>query len=109
MLLPLGALQQAYHDVPSWAAETWLAAGFLGVGSTAIAFVLFLWAVHRFGPSLAAMVTFLTPIATLVLAFLILAERPVWMQLVGGVVIVIGVRVAARQSQPAVARGAVAA
>ena len=109
MLLPLGALQQAYRDVPSWTVETWLAAGFLGVCSTAIAFVLFLWAVHRFGPSLAAMVTFLTPIATLVLAFLILAERPVWVQLVGGVVIVIGVRVAARQSQPAVARGAVAA
>lgn len=109
MLLPLGALQQAYRDVPSWTAETWLAAGFLGVCSTAIAFVLFLWAVHRFGPSLAAMVTFLTPIATLVLAFLILAERPVWVQLVGGVVIVIGVRVAARQSQPAVTRGAVAA
>jgi len=109
MLLPLGALQQAYRDVPSWTAETWLAAGFLGVCSTAIAFVLFLWAVHRFGPSLAAMVTFLTPIATLVLAFLILAERPVWVQLVGGLVIVIGVRVAARQSQAAVARGAVAA
>ena len=109
MLLPLGALQQAYRDVPSWTAETWLAAGFLGVCSTAIAFVLFLWAVHRFGPSLAAMVTFLTPIATLVLAFLILAERPVWVQLVGGVVIVIGVRVAARQSQSAVTRGAVAA
>jgi len=109
MLLPLGALQQAYRDVPSWTPETWLAAGFLGICSTAIAFVLFLWAVHRFGPSLAAMVTFLTPIATLVLAFLILAERPAWVQLVGGVVIVIGVRVAARQSQPAVARGAVAA
>lgn len=109
MLLPLGALQQGYRDVPSWTAETWLAAGFLGVFSTSVAFVLFLWAVHRFGPSLAAMVTYLTPIGTLVLAFIILAERPVWMQLVGGVVIVIGVRVAARQSQPAVARGVVAA
>ena len=49
MLLPLGALQQAYRDVPSWSIETWLAAGFLGVFSTAVAYVLFLWAVHRFG------------------------------------------------------------
>jgi drug/metabolite transporter (DMT)-like permease len=76
MLLPLGALQQAYRDVPSWSVETWLAAGFLGVFSTAVAYVLFLWAVHRFGAGLAAMVTYLTPVGTLVLAFLILSERP---------------------------------
>ncbi len=97
-LIPLGGLQQGYRDVPAWRAETWLAAGFLGVFSTAIAFVLFFWAVHRFGPSLAAMVTYLTPVATLVLAVFILAEQPVPLQLAGGVVIVIGVRVAARRS-----------
>src|SRR2546428_12204701 len=48
MLLPLGALQQAYRDVPTWSAETWLAAGFLGVVSTAVAYVLFLCAGQRF-------------------------------------------------------------
>jgi drug/metabolite transporter (DMT)-like permease len=94
MLLPLGALQQAYRDVPSWSVETWLAAGFLGVFSTAVAYVLFLWAVHRFGAGLAAMVTYLTPVGTLVLAFLILSERPLLLQLVGGVVILAGVRLA---------------
>jgi len=98
LLVPLGAVPQAYRDVPSWAAETWLAAGFLGVFSTAVAFVLFFWAVHRFGPSLAAMVTYLTPVATLVLAVLILGEQPLPLQLVGGAVIVIGVRLAARRS-----------
>ena len=97
LLVPLGAVPQAYRDVPSWAAETWLAAGFLGVFSTAVAFVLFFWAVHRFGPSLAAMVTYLTPVATLVLAVLILGEQPLPLQLVGGAVIVIGVRLAARR------------
>ena len=109
MLLPLGAVPQLYRDVPSWTGETWLAAGFLGVFSTAVAFVLFLWAVRRFGASLAAMVTYLTPIATLILAFIILAERPLWLQLAGGAVIVIGVRVAATRGRPAVAQGAVAA
>jgi len=98
LLVPLGAVPQAYRDVPSWAAETWLAAGFLGVFSTAVAFVLFFWAVHRFGPSLAAMVTYLTPVATLVLAVLILGEQPLPLQLVGGAGIVIGVRLAARRS-----------
>ncbi len=98
MLLPLGASQQGYGDLPSWTIETWLAAGFLGVFSTAVAYVLFLWAVHRMGASLAAMVSYLTPVGTLVLAFLILGERPVLLQLVGGAVIVIGVRLAAHRS-----------
>ena len=53
MLLPLGAVPLGYRDVPTWSAETWLAAGFLGVFSTAVAFVLFFWAVHRYGASLA--------------------------------------------------------
>ena len=109
MLLPLGAVPQAYRDLPSWTAETWFAAGFLGVFSTAVAFVLFFWAVRHFGASLAAMVTYLTPVAALLLAFVILAERPLWLQLVGGTVIVIGVRVGAARSHPAVAQGAVAA
>jgi drug/metabolite transporter (DMT)-like permease len=109
MLLPIGALAQGYRDVPSWAAGTWLAAGFLGVCSTAVAFVLFFWAVRHFGAGLAAMVTYFTPIAALALAFVILAERPLWLQLVGGAVVVIGVRVAATRSHPAVRQGAVAA
>ena len=98
MLLPIGALQQWYRDVPSWTIETWLAAGFLGVFSTAVAYVLFLWAVRRLGAGLAAMVSYLTPVGTLLLAFLILSERPLLLQLAGGGVIVIGVRVAAYRS-----------
>ena len=94
MLLPLGGWQ-GYRDVPSWSNETWLAAGFLGVFSTAVAYVLFLWAVRRLGASLAAMVSYLTPVGTLLLAFVILGERPLLLQLVGGAVIVIGVRLAA--------------
>ena len=97
LLLPFGALERGYADVPAWSTDTWLAAGFLGVFSTALAFVLFFWAVHRFGASLAAMVAYLTPVTTLVLAFFILAERPLPLQLVGGVVIVVGVRIAARR------------
>ena len=99
LLAPLGALAQGYRDVPSWRIETWLAAGFLGVFSTAVAFVLFFWAVRRFGPSIAAMVAYLTPIASLVLALFVLAERPDPIQIVGAAVIVLGVRLAARRSR----------
>ena len=95
-IAPLGLLQEGYRDLPRWSVETWLAAAFLGVASTALAFVLFFWAVRRFGPGLAAMVAYLTPVTTLVLAFAILNERPVPLQLVGGAVIVVGVRIAAR-------------
>lgn len=109
MLVPLGLFADAYRDVPSWAAETWLAAGFLGVFSTALAYVLFFWAVHRFGPSLAAMVSYLVPVASLVLAFLILAERPLPLQLVGAAVIVIGVRLGARRSAVPLTAGEVLA
>jgi drug/metabolite transporter (DMT)-like permease len=97
MLLPLGALADGYRDLPAWTIKTWLAAAFLGVFSTAVAFVLFLWSVQRFGPSLAALVSYLTPVATLVLAFLVLGERPLPVQLVGGAVIIVGVRFAMRR------------
>jgi drug/metabolite transporter (DMT)-like permease len=98
MLLPLGLLAQAYRDVPSWRSDTWLAAGFLGIFSTGVAYVLFFWAVRRFGPSLAAMVAYFTPVTALLLAFVILAERPLPVQLAGAAVIVLGVRMAARRS-----------
>jgi len=97
LIAPLGVLAHGYRDVPSWPPETWIAAGSLGVISTAVAFVLFFWAVHRFGASLAAMVSYLTPVSSLILAFVFLAERPLPLQMAGGAVIVLGVRIAARR------------
>jgi len=109
LIAPLGVLAQGYRDVPSWPPETWIAAGSLGVISTAVAFVLFFWAVHRFGASLAAMVSYLTPVSSLILAFVILAERPLPLQLAGGAVIVLGVRIAARRPTTPVRRAPAAA
>jgi drug/metabolite transporter (DMT)-like permease len=96
MLFPLGFLEHGYRDLPNWGAQAWLAAVSLGVISTVVAFLIFFWAVHRFGAGLGAMISYIVPVAGLVLAFLVLAERPLPLQVVGAVVIVLGVRLAAR-------------
>lgn len=97
MLFPLGFLEQGYRDVPSWPAQAWLSIGYLVVFATIIGFVLFYWAVRRFGAGLGAMTSYLVPIGTLILAALILGERAAPLQLVGGAVILIGVRIATRR------------
>ena len=73
-----------------------MAALSLGVFSTVMAFSIFFWAVSRFGAGLGAMISYIVPIAGLILAFLVLGERPLPLQLLGALVIVLGVRLAAR-------------
>ena len=102
MLFPLGFLEHGYRDVPSWPLNAWLAIGYLVLFATIVGFVLFYWAVHRFGAGLAAMTSYLVPIGTLALAALILGERPEPLQLVGGAVILLGVRLATRRRSAAV-------
>ena len=94
MLFPLGFLEQGYRDVPSWPASAWWDIGYLAVFATTIGFVLFYWAVQRFGAGLASMVSYLVPVFTLIGAAIFLAERPTPLQLAGGAVILAGVRVA---------------
>ena len=96
MLFPLGFFEQSYRDLPNWGTQTWLAALSLGVISTVVAFLIFFWAVHRFGAGLGAMISYIVPIAGLILASVVLAERPLPVQIVGALVIVLGVRLAAR-------------
>jgi drug/metabolite transporter (DMT)-like permease len=68
--------------------------GYLVVFATMVGFVLFYWAVRRFGAGLASMVSYLVPIFALVQAVLILGEAPILLEIVGGAVILAGVRVA---------------
>lgn len=94
LLAPLGLLERGYADLPTWSPSSWALILYIAVPATAGAFVLYLWAVRRFGAGPAALVSYLVPIAGLVLAFLILGERPHPIQLAGGAVILAGVRVA---------------
>ena len=94
MLFPLGFLEHGYADVPAWPVGAWLAVAYLVVFATIVGFVLFYWAVRRFGAGLASMVSYLVPIFALLQAVTILGERPVPLEIVGGAIILVGVRVA---------------
>lgn len=94
MLFPLGFLEHGYADVPSWPLAAWLDIAYLVVFATIIGFVLFYWAVRRFGAGMASMVSYLVPIFALIQAVTILGEHPEPLEIVGGAIILVGVRVA---------------
>ena len=93
-LFPLGFLERGYTDVPTWPLDAWLGIGYLVAFGTIVGFVLFYWAVRRFGAGIGAMSSYMVPAAALLLAFAFLGERPEPVQLVGGAVILLGVRIA---------------
>jgi len=94
MLFPLGFLEHGYQDVPAWPASAWLDIGYLVVFATIIGFVLFYWAVRRFGAGMASMVSYLVPVFALVQAALLLNERVTIVEVTGGAIILVGVRLA---------------
>ena len=94
MLFPLGFLEHGYADVPSWPLGAWLVMAYLVVFATSVGFVLFYWAVRRFGAGMASMISYLVPIFALLQAVTILGERPALLEIVGGAIILVGVRVA---------------
>lgn len=100
MLFPFGFLEQGYRDVPTWPASAWLDIGYLVVFATIVGFVLFYWAVRRFGAGLASMVSYLVPVFALVQAVLVLGEHPTPVEIVGGGVILLGVRLATWRVEP---------
>jgi drug/metabolite transporter (DMT)-like permease len=87
-------LERGFADVPTWTVSNWLQLLYLATIGTIVANVLFYWAVRRYGAGTGAMSTYMVPVAALILAFVFLGERPHPLQLVGGAVILAGVRVA---------------
>ena len=55
---------------------------------------------RRFGAGLASMVSYLVPIFALVQAVVILGEHPALLEIVGGAIILVGVRVATLRFRP---------
>ena len=94
LLLPFGFLEQGYRDIRSWSTGVWIDALYLALIVTVGSFTLFYWVVRRVGAGIAAMSSYFVPILTLAMAVVLLGDRPEPLQLVGGVVILAGVRVA---------------
>jgi drug/metabolite transporter (DMT)-like permease len=93
-LVPLGFLEHGYADVTAWSLSVWLNVLYLALIGSVASFILFYWVVRRVGAGVAAMTSYLVPVLTLAMAVVLLGDRPQPLQLVGGVVILAGVRVA---------------
>jgi drug/metabolite transporter (DMT)-like permease len=100
MLFPFGFLEHGYRDVPSWPLAAWLDIAYLVIFATTIGFVLFYWAVRRFGAGLASMVSYLVPVFALIQAFVLLNERVTLLEIAGGAIILLGVRLATWRVEP---------
>jgi len=110
LLIPLGFFEQGYRDVPSWSAGVWADAFYLALVVTVGSFTLFYWVVRRVGAGIASLSSYFVPVLTLAMAVVLLGDRPQPLQLVGGLVILAGVRLATLQltgnSQPVPEGGA---
>jgi len=93
-LVPLGFLEKGYADLPGWSLSVWLNVLYLALIGSVASFILFYWVVRRVGAGVAAMTSYLVPVLTLAMAVVLLGDRPQPLQLVGGLVILAGVRLA---------------
>jgi drug/metabolite transporter (DMT)-like permease len=104
LLFPLGFFEKGYTDVPNWSLDVWLNVLYLALLGSVASFIVFYWVVRRVGAGVAAMTSYLVPILALIMAIVFLGDRPQPLQLVGGVVILAGVRLAtlrlAQDGQP---------
>ncbi|HKC90732.1 MAG: DMT family transporter [Chloroflexi bacterium] len=100
LLFPLGFLEKGYADVSGWSSGVWLNVLYLALAGSVASFILFYWLVRRVGAGVAAMTSYFVPVLTLAMAVVFLGDRPQPLQLVGGVVILAGVRLATLRLTP---------
>jgi drug/metabolite transporter (DMT)-like permease len=106
-LLVAGAPQLGAQDYGSLPGLVWLAVVFAIVGPLFVTNLLWFNAINRVGPSRAAIYTNLQPFLGAVFALLILSESMTGLQLVGGLLIAVGIMLSVRRREPvAVAQAA---
>lgn len=86
----------AYLYLPTQplSALTWLSIFGLGIGSTAIAYVLYYRLIERAGPTVAITVTFIVPVFSILWGDIFLGEVPTLNMVLGGVIIILGTALA---------------
>ena len=85
----------AFEPAPTapWSASVWLAAAFLGIFGTTIAFVLYLKGIGQIGPSRASIFINLVPVFGVGLSSIFLGESISTATLIGGAIVIAGVRI----------------
>jgi drug/metabolite transporter (DMT)-like permease len=89
MLLP--TLPLGWAALASATAPAWLAAVYLGLLPSALGFVLWGYAVAHLPVATSTSLLYLVPPVAVLIAFLWLGELPYWSELIGGVVVIVGV------------------
>lgn len=81
----------AHHQDPSWVTtagfKAWGGILYFAIGCSALAYMLWQWAVEKVPPIGTALMAYLQPVIIIVTAMLILHEKPSLIEIVGGVVI----------------------
>jgi drug/metabolite transporter (DMT)-like permease len=94
----LPAIPQAARDVMTANGPALASVVFLGIGSSAIAYVTWAYVLSRIDVAAASNTLYLAPLITIVIAWLILGEAPSAITLIGGAIILTGVVVARQRS-----------
>lgn len=95
--LPLAIWEVSTQGIPQVIElKHWLAAGFVGVGGTAAFYFLYQKALSLGNEVTASLFTYLQPIFTAVMAVLLLGEQISWLLVVGGLISILGARLAAK-------------
>ena len=89
MTLPL--VPFGWHGMAGAGVEAWIAAGYLGLLPSALGFVLWGYAVARLPVATSTSLLYLVPAVAVLIAFLWLGEVPYLGEVVGGLVVVLGV------------------
>lgn len=91
MLFPLFVAVRGWHEWLHVSATGWLAVAFLGIGSSAIGYILWFAALDRLPTSRVASLLYLEPIVTLIAAAAILGEPVRPLTTLGGLLVLSGV------------------
>ncbi|MBV9100487.1 MAG: DMT family transporter [Candidatus Dormibacteraeota bacterium] len=96
MLVSAPFLSSFVHDVSHASAQSLLLMLYLGVFPTALAFTTWAYALRHTTAGRMGATTYIVPPLAILMGWLLLAERPPWLALVGGAVALIGVAVTRR-------------
>ena len=103
---PVAVIAGVAEGIPTQAPPMigiWMAIG-LGVGSTAIGTILYLYIIQETGPSAIAKINYFTPLASVIFGIGLLGEEFSWRMVISFVTIVLGVMISRIGSQRASAR-----